>query len=152
MGSTVRNRRHPPRSGHRLGTPGGGLLGASVVVMIATVIPKLGSLVSTPTQVAGQSIGAVAIDLIAPAVTPRQSPRISLLLVCAAVAIVGRDQVDRQNTLSVRSLPAAMQRTLGRPMPSQVDRTAEAPISTRILGLPRAATPRQVHVGQALGM
>jgi bacterial/archaeal transporter family-2 protein len=81
---------------------GGGLLGASLVVMIATVIPKLGSLVTTLTQVAGQSIGAVAIDLIAPAGNPPTiATYISLLLVCAAVAIVGRDQVDRQNTLSI---------------------------------------------------
>jgi transporter family-2 protein len=81
---------------------GGGLLGASLVVMIATVIPKLGSLVTTLTQVAGQSIGAVAIDLIAPAGNPPTiATYISLLLVCAAVAIVGRDHVDRQNTLSI---------------------------------------------------
>jgi transporter family-2 protein len=81
---------------------GGGLLGASLVVMIATVIPKLGSLVTTLTQVAGQSTGAVAIDLIAPAGNPPTiATYISLLLVCAAVAIVGRDQVDRQNTLSI---------------------------------------------------
>jgi transporter family-2 protein len=77
---------------------GGGLLGASLVVMIATVVPRLGSLVTTLAQVAGQSFGAVAIDLIAPAGPPPTiATYISLVLVCCAVVIVGRDQPDRQN-------------------------------------------------------
>lgn len=77
---------------------GGGLLGASLVVMIATVVPQLGSLVTTLAQVAGQSIGAVAMDRIAPAGhPPTMATYVSLVLVCCAVVIVGRDQTDRQN-------------------------------------------------------
>lgn len=93
---------------------GGGMLGASVVVLTATVIRSLGSLVTTLTQVAGQSIGAVAVDLIAPAGNPPTiATYLSLLLVCGAVAIVGQDRFDRQNAPSVCA-PAPMQPTSGR--------------------------------------
>lgn len=48
----------------------GGILGVVIVVTVARIISMLGALVLTLGQVAGQVLGAVAIDLVAPAGQP----------------------------------------------------------------------------------
>jgi transporter family-2 protein len=69
----------------------GGLLGASVVVTLAWVVHTLGVLRTTLALVAGQSAGALALDLIAPApgeaVTAGTVIGVALTLVAVAITM-----------------------------------------------------------------
>lgn len=62
-----------------------------IVVSVARIIPVLGALVLTLSQVAGQVLGAIALDLMAPAGTPLTLlTLVSLTLAFASVGIVVR--------------------------------------------------------------
>jgi len=73
----------------------GGLLGAAFVIVSALVVPVIGVLRLTLAAVAGQSAGALALDLAAPA--PGEAVTfgtvIGVLLALAAVAVSGRSSL-----------------------------------------------------------
>jgi len=70
----------------------GGLLGATVTVLLARVVAVLGALRVVLAVVAGQSVGGLAIDLVAP--VPGEAVRagtvVGVALAIAAVAVSGR--------------------------------------------------------------
>jgi transporter family-2 protein len=70
----------------------GGLLGASVTVLLARVVAVLGALRVVLAVVAGQSLGGLVIDLVAP--VPGEAVRlgtvVGVALTIAAVAVSGR--------------------------------------------------------------
>jgi transporter family-2 protein len=70
----------------------GGLLGATVAVLLARVVAVLGALRVVLAVVAGQSLGGLVIDLVAP--VPGEAVRlgtvVGVALTIAAVAVSGR--------------------------------------------------------------
>ena len=70
----------------------GGLLGAAVAVLLARVVAVLGALRAVLAVVAGQSVGGLVIDLVAP--VPGEAVRlgtvVGVALTIAAVAVSGR--------------------------------------------------------------
>jgi bacterial/archaeal transporter family-2 protein len=86
----------------------GGLCSVLLVTAIAAAVKSLGVLRLTLLLVAGQSIGALLLDLIAP---PKDAPitvatLISLLLVFAAVVISNRNQLGRNPRAPTADVPA----------------------------------------------
>jgi transporter family-2 protein len=73
----------------------GGLLGAAFVIVSALVVPVIGVLRLTLAAVAGQSAGAVVLDVAAPA--PGEAVTVGtvvgVVLALAAVAVSGRSSV-----------------------------------------------------------
>jgi transporter family-2 protein len=76
----------------------GGLLGASIVVIMATVVRALGVLRLTLTLVAGQSVGGLALDVVAPAPGKHVTLAtvLSVMLTLVAVWISGTTGVRRR--------------------------------------------------------
>jgi transporter family-2 protein len=84
-----------PEAADRSAPPGewiGGLLGATVTVLLARVVAVLGALRVVLAVVAGQSLGGLVIDLVAPVdgETVRAGTVVGVVLTIAAVAVSGR--------------------------------------------------------------
>jgi transporter family-2 protein len=77
---------------------GGGVIGVALFVLVSTIVGRLGVLRLMLLLVAGQSIGALVLDLIAP--PEGESVTLAtlggLLLIFVAVAVSGRDHVSRR--------------------------------------------------------
>ena len=91
----------------------GGLLGVLITVAIGVVVPRLGSLGLTVALTAGQSLGALLLDAVAPAGDTRIGAVtvLSLGLVFVAVVVTGTGSGERAPGSALRDAPLSAPRS-----------------------------------------